>query len=201
MNALISLLADSYARVQENAVANRRKEKAEVSWCARMMSFLSLFRHVSSDYQFHYNPSQLIVEYMSLLPTWRRRQIEQDTQYFHALLQADADGDLIVDDDDWQGGLAALREDIEESNEAHALAQQKALESLKSEFANDLESMRKEMVTILRDLSEDVKQLKNAQKDGLFSGQRAARAVKGIRQASASLLLTGASKKEDEETK
>lgn len=137
---------------------------------------------------------------MSLLPTWRRRQIENDTQYFHALLQADADGDLIVDDDDWQGGLAALREDIEESNEANALAQQKALESLKTEFANDLESMRKEMVTILRDLSEDVKQLKNAQKDSLFSGQRAARAVKGIRQASASLLLPGASKKEDEET-
>ena len=31
LNALISLLADSYARVQENAVANRRKEKAQVS--------------------------------------------------------------------------------------------------------------------------------------------------------------------------
>jgi hypothetical protein len=30
LNALISLLADSYARVQENATANRRREKAEV---------------------------------------------------------------------------------------------------------------------------------------------------------------------------
>jgi hypothetical protein len=30
LNALISLLADSYARVQENAAANRRKEKAQV---------------------------------------------------------------------------------------------------------------------------------------------------------------------------
>ena len=30
LNALISVLADSYARVQENASANRRKEKAEV---------------------------------------------------------------------------------------------------------------------------------------------------------------------------
>ena len=31
LNALISILADSYARVQENAAANRRKERAEVS--------------------------------------------------------------------------------------------------------------------------------------------------------------------------
>ena len=31
LNALISLLADSYARVQEDATANKRKEKAEVS--------------------------------------------------------------------------------------------------------------------------------------------------------------------------
>ena len=32
LNALISVLADSYARVQENAAANRRKERAEVSF-------------------------------------------------------------------------------------------------------------------------------------------------------------------------
>lgn len=31
LNALISLLADSYARVQEHATANKRKEQAEVS--------------------------------------------------------------------------------------------------------------------------------------------------------------------------
>ena len=35
LNALISVLADSYARVQENASANRRKEKAEV-WTAKL---------------------------------------------------------------------------------------------------------------------------------------------------------------------
>jgi len=34
LNALISILADSYARVQENAAANRRKERAEVSLLA-----------------------------------------------------------------------------------------------------------------------------------------------------------------------
>ena len=31
LNALISVLADSYARVQEQSAANRRKERAEVS--------------------------------------------------------------------------------------------------------------------------------------------------------------------------
>ncbi len=39
LNALISLLADSYARVQEDATANQRREKAEV----RMKSFLCCF--------------------------------------------------------------------------------------------------------------------------------------------------------------
>ena len=59
---------------------------------------------------------QLIVEYMTLLTPWRRRRIEKSTKYFHALLEADADGDLVLPDDDWHGGLNALREDIEETN-------------------------------------------------------------------------------------
>jgi ferredoxin-fold anticodon binding domain-containing protein len=156
----------SVQQVQENAIANRRKEKAE-----------------------------LIVEYMSLLSSWRRKRIEKSTQYFHALLQADADGDLIVEDDDWQGGLAALREDIEESNEIHAEAQRKAIENMKNEFEKELASLRNEMVSILRDLSDDVKALKKASEtEGAFTGKRVAgavRAVKEIRQASASLLTSG----------
>eukprot|EP00977_Amphora_coffeiformis_P009223 scaffold2102_cov161-Amphora_coffeaeformis.AAC.7 len=54
LNALISLLSDSYARIMENATANRRKERAG-----------------------------LIVEYMSLLPPRQRRKIEEQTQWFH----------------------------------------------------------------------------------------------------------------------
>jgi len=33
LNALIAVLSDSYARVQERAVANRRRERAEVRKC------------------------------------------------------------------------------------------------------------------------------------------------------------------------
>lgn len=35
LNALIAVLSDSYARVQERAVANRRRERAEVRWHRR----------------------------------------------------------------------------------------------------------------------------------------------------------------------
>jgi hypothetical protein len=161
--------------VQENAIANRRKEKAE-----------------------------LIVEYMSLLSSWRRKQIEHDTQYFHALLQADSDGDLIVEDDDWQGGLAALREDIEESNKMHAEAQRKALENMKDEFEKELASMRNEMLSILRDLSDDVKAMrKGSEENRVFTGKRVAgavRAVKEIREASASLLKSGSRRGPDDDS-
>lgn len=40
---------------------------------------------------------------MALIPSWRRRRIEDETQYFHALLESDAGGDLVVEDDDWHG--------------------------------------------------------------------------------------------------
>lgn len=117
---------------------------------------------------------------MSLLPTRRRRQIQRKTQYFHALFQADADGDLIVDDDDWQGDLAALREDSTESNQEHALVQQKALEVLNTDLENEMAPLRKKMVGISREFSDDVKKLGNVEKNGLFSGQMAARALRGI---------------------
>ena len=83
LNALISVLADSYARVQQDAVANRRREQAE-----------------------------LIVEYMSLLPPSSRRSIERNSQWFHTLLAVDSDGDLLHRGGDWEGGLNALRKDM-----------------------------------------------------------------------------------------
>mmetsp|Transcript_46135 Transcript_46135/g.132903 ORF Transcript_46135/g.132903 Transcript_46135/m.132903 type:complete len:289 (-) Transcript_46135:437-1303(-) len=160
LNALISLLADSYARVQEDATANERKERAE-----------------------------LIVEYMSLLPRWRRRRIEKRTRYFHALLEADADGDLVVEDDDWKGGLNALRDDIEESSKLHAEAQLKAMENLKVDFEKEIASFRSEMMGILQDLVDDMKQVK-ARQDELGVGgaaRGAVQAVKEIRRKGTSL--------------
>ena len=94
---------------------------------------------------------------MTLLPPWRRRRIEHETKYFHALLEADADGDLVLEDDDWRGGLNALREDMEEINEKYAVAHQKALEELKTDIQQELSSFRAEVFSMLCDLSEDIK--------------------------------------------
>jgi hypothetical protein len=43
LNALISLLADSYARVQEHATANKRKEQAEVSLVGFLQYWSGIF--------------------------------------------------------------------------------------------------------------------------------------------------------------
>jgi len=155
LNALISVLADSYARVQEHATANRRKERAE-----------------------------LIVEYMTLLPRWKIRQIEQETRYFHALLEADADGDLVIETDDWRGGLNALRDDIEEMNESNADVTKQALEEMRAEIDAELRSFQKEVYSMLRDISADVKKIqKNQRVDALVvSGRRVAGAVKAVKQ-------------------
>lgn len=51
---------------------------------------------------------QLIVEYLALLPSWKRERIEKGTRYFHALLEADADGDLVIDHEDWHGKLSLV---------------------------------------------------------------------------------------------
>mmetsp|Transcript_12248 Transcript_12248/g.35536 ORF Transcript_12248/g.35536 Transcript_12248/m.35536 type:complete len:1610 (-) Transcript_12248:86-4915(-) len=153
LNALISVLADSYARVQENATANRRKERAE-----------------------------LIVEYMTLLPAWRVRQIEKSTRYFHALLEADADGDLVLETDDWRGGLNALRDDIQEMNESNLETTRQALEEMRMDIDREISNFRKEVSSALRDIAVDVRKIQKLQRvDPLVvSGRRAVKAVKQI---------------------
>jgi uncharacterized membrane protein len=102
LNALISILADSYARVQVNSVANRHREQAA-----------------------------LIVEYMTLLPSWMWSMIEHETKWFHTLLEVDADDDLLIETNDWLGGCNAVRRDTENSApEANAKARQQALHLL-----------------------------------------------------------------------
>jgi WD40 repeat protein len=155
LNALIAVLSDSYARVQENAVANRRKERAE-----------------------------LVVEYLSILPTAHRRRIEQETMYFHALLEADDDGDLLINKDDWEGGLNALKKDLEELNEEAKDMNRHALEELRSELNNDIGSFRREVVGILENLAQEVRQIKEIQSQGgvTFNGKHVARAVRMVKQ-------------------
>jgi DNA repair exonuclease SbcCD ATPase subunit len=154
LNALIAVLSDSYAHVQENAVANRREERAE-----------------------------LIVEYLSILPTTQRRAIEQTTQYFHALLEADEDGDLLINKDDWEGGLNALKKDLEELNDETNEMNRRALEELRAEMNEDLSSFRREVVGMLENLSEEMRQIRSVQSQGgvTFNGKNVAKAVKMVK--------------------
>lgn len=155
LNALISILADSYARVQENAVANRRRELAS-----------------------------LCVEYMSLLPPWKRRQIERRTKWFHTLLEVDADGSLQMQSNAWEGGLNALRHDMEELSRANKDSYDKTLQHLKTDLETDLGKFKKEVVSMLGDLADDVKHLRKAQSQGLLkfdAKQNVVKAVKAVK--------------------
>jgi len=154
LNALISVLADSYARVQESAVANRRRELAS-----------------------------LIVEYLSLLPPWKRRQIEKKTKWFHTLLEVDADGSLQLQTDAWEGGLNALRRDMEELSGDNRESYEKALQHVKNDLNSDIGTFKKEVVSMLEDLVDDVKYLRKAQSEGLLQldGKRVKRVVKAVK--------------------
>ncbi|CAB9511665.1 WD domain, G-beta repeat [Seminavis robusta] len=154
LNALISVLADSYARVQANAAANRRKERAE-----------------------------LIVEYMSILPPSKRQSIEKRTTYFHALFESDADGDLLLAKDDWQGGLNALRREMEELINATSERNQKQLEQFKTEIDSEINGLRRELVSLLEDMAGDVRSIRRLQShDGItLNGKNVAKAVKAVK--------------------
>jgi F0F1-type ATP synthase membrane subunit b/b' len=161
LNALISILADSYARVQADATANRRKEQAE-----------------------------LVVEYLQLLPPWKRRQIEKDTKWFHTLLEVDADGDLLAESDDWQGGLNALRRDIEDLSDSNLHTQQRSLEQVKADIDSELSGFKTEIASLLENLSNDIKELHAMQSQGgiTFSGKNVSKAVKSIGHKGSSVL-------------
>uniref|UniRef100_A0A7S4HP16 Ion transport domain-containing protein n=2 Tax=Odontella aurita TaxID=265563 RepID=A0A7S4HP16_9STRA len=153
LNALIAVLGDSYSRVQENERANRRRERAE-----------------------------LIIEYLSLMPSKKRKQIQHDTKYFHALLEADADGDLVVSKDDWQGGLNALKSDLADISEANSMATLKAIDQLKLDIDQEITDMRREMGSVLKEMKSEIQELVQLQKDGAitFGNTNVGRAVKGV---------------------
>jgi hypothetical protein len=123
---------DSYARVQEKAIANRRREQAA-----------------------------LIVEYMRLLPPWKRQKIEKEARWFHTLLEVDADGSLQLQKDDWEGGLNALRRDLEKFTLSQRRMYEKSLVNMKTELDAELSDFRKEVLTVLDDLQEDIKYIRS----------------------------------------
>jgi hypothetical protein len=154
LNALISILADSYAKVQEHAVANRRNERAA-----------------------------LIVEYLTLLPSWYRRKIEKRTKWFHVLLEVDAEDNLLVKKDDWEGGLNALRRDMQTMEERVLERHQKVMEHVKSELDAELLKFKREVMATLADVSEDIKKLRTLQAEGgiTFRGRRVEKAIRAVK--------------------
>jgi hypothetical protein len=164
LNALISILGDSYAKVQEHATANRRNERAA-----------------------------LIVEYLTLLPSWHRKRIEDRTKWFHVLLEVDAQDNLLVKKDDWEGGLNAVRRDLLGMEQRLIDQEQKIVERVKSELDDELRNFKKEVLAALSGVSDDLKRLHTLQSEGgiTFSGKnvaKAVRAVKSIRRKGGALL-------------
>ena len=126
---------------------------------------------------------QLIVEYMSILPASKRKSIEKRTTYFHALLEADADGDLVLGREDWQGGLNSLRKEMEELITASTEQNQRALDQFKSEIDSEIACLRKDVVKILEEMAGDVRNIRRLQShDGItLNGKNVARAVNAVK--------------------
>lgn len=154
LNALISILGESYAKVQQHAVANRRRELAS-----------------------------LIVEYMCLLPTWKRRQIEHSVTWFHTLLEVDEDGSLHIETGGGEGGMSALCRDMEELSRLNAQSLEKSLEHLKADINAEMTKFKEELVAKLEDLTDDVKHVRKLQSEGILkfdAKQSVAKVVKAV---------------------
>ena len=149
LNALIAVLGDSFSRVQENVTANRRRERAE-----------------------------LIVEYLSMMPTWQRKRIEHSNQYFHALLASDGHGDLLVHKDDWQGGLNALKKELTELTINNSERTHQAIQELREELKEEVSIMiRNEIGVVLNEIFVEVKEISKVQR---FSGGGQVRTSKKV---------------------
>jgi hypothetical protein len=95
-----------------------------------------------------------------------------------------------VDKDDWQGGLNALRRNIEDLSESNLQSQQRSLEQVKAAIDSELSGFKREIASLLEDLSNDIKELHAMQSQGgiMFSGKNVAKAVKSIGQKGSSVL-------------
>jgi len=129
LNALIAVLGDSFSRVQENATANLRRERAE-----------------------------LIVGYLAMMPRKQRKKIEYNTQYFHALLASDGHGDLLVNQANWQGGLNMLKRELTEISEANNTQTQCTIDKLRDDLTVEIKGMlQSEVSSVLNDIAMEVK--------------------------------------------
>jgi len=152
LNALIAVLGDSFSRVQENVVATRQRERAE-----------------------------LCVEYMSMMPVGLRKNIEHNNQYFHALLASDGHGDLLRHRDDWQGGLNALKKDLTEITEANNAATNRAIDQLRNELAEEFSAMlQNEVTSVLNNVFMELKEISKFRQPSIRT-RKAANAAQAAR--------------------
>lgn len=123
---------------------------------------------------------QLIFQYLCILPSSQRKAVEEKTKYFHALLESDEDGDLMVSQDDWQGGLNALRRELLQDQQEMNEANQRALEQMRNEVNNNIAVLQKQMTTMLEDISDEMKEMKDIKfKQGL--AKNVGRAIRMIK--------------------
>jgi len=120
---------------------------------------------------------------MSILPARKRHAIEKRTIYFHALLEADADGDLLLGREDWQGGLNAMRKEMEELINTSSEQNQRTLDQIKTEIDVELACLRSEIVSLLDEMAGDIRNIRRLQsQDGItLNGKNVAKAVNAVK--------------------
>ena len=108
--------------------------------------------------------AELIVEYLSIMPINQRRRLEQNTQYFHALLESDGHGDLQLSNEDWQGGLNALKRELVEVNESNYKRTQHRISQMRSELTEEIGIMiENEVSSVLNDIFLELKGISSLQ--------------------------------------
>ena len=117
------------------------------------------------------------------MPSRLRRRIERNTIYFHALLEADVHGDLLINKDDWQGGLNALKKDLADLQQSNFDYTLREIGSLRSEMNSDISALRHELTTTLAKISVDIKRMSKIQRDGgiTISNRQVAKAVRVVK--------------------
>lgn len=86
----------------------------------------------------------------------------------------------MVNQDDWQGGLNALRRELQQDQREMNEINQRALEQMRNELNANIAGLQKQMTTMLEALSDDVQEIKDMKsKQGI--AQNVARAVKFIK--------------------
>lgn len=96
------------------------------------------------------------------------------------MLESDEDGDLLVSQNDWQGGLNAMRRELQQDQLQLAEANNRAIEEMRNELNTNISNLQKQMTTMLEDLKEEVKDVKSMHsKIGL--AKNVAKAVKFIK--------------------